>query len=95
MGALMAATDWAATPLGPVEHWPQSLRTTVSLCLSSHAPMMVVWGEQHVLLYNDARRLDTDSTAEGGRGLQILSALCSDWGSVWTVPARSSGARSR
>ncbi len=54
MGAAMAAFDWARTPLGPVQSWPQSLRTTVSLCLTSRAPMMVVWGEQHVQLYNDA-----------------------------------------
>ena len=54
MGAAMAGTDWSRTPLGPVEQWPQSLRTTVGLCLSSRAPMMVVWGPQHVQLYNDA-----------------------------------------
>ena len=34
MGALMRALDWAATPLGPVESWPQSLRTAVSICLT-------------------------------------------------------------
>jgi hypothetical protein len=54
MGAAMAAVDWASTPLGPVEQWPQSLRTAVNLCLSSRAPMMIVWGGQHVQLYNDA-----------------------------------------
>ena len=54
MGAALEAMDWSATPLGPVERWPQSLRTTVSLCLSSRAPMMIVWGPQHVQLYNDA-----------------------------------------
>ena len=54
MGAAMAAFDWAATPLGPVADWTQSLRTTVNLCLTSRAPMMVVWGPQHVQLYNDA-----------------------------------------
>ena len=25
-----AAQDWAATPLGPREHWPQSLKTAAS-----------------------------------------------------------------
>ena len=37
-----------------MQDWPQSLRTTVGLCLSSRAPMMVVWGPQHVQLYTDA-----------------------------------------
>ncbi len=50
----MAAVDWASTPLGPVAQWPQSLRTSVNLCLSSRAPMMIVWGAQHVQIYNDA-----------------------------------------
>ena len=54
MGAALAAMDWSATPLGPVERWPQSLRTAVNLCLSSRAPMMIVWGPEHVQLYNDA-----------------------------------------
>jgi hypothetical protein len=27
MGALMRATDWHQTPFGPVDEWPQSLRT--------------------------------------------------------------------
>jgi serine phosphatase RsbU (regulator of sigma subunit)/anti-sigma regulatory factor (Ser/Thr protein kinase) len=54
MGRLMAEKDWASTSLGPVQDWPQSLRTTVNLCLSSRAPMMVVWGPEHVQLYNDA-----------------------------------------
>ncbi len=50
----MAAVDWASTPLGPVAQWPESLRTSVNLCLSSRAPMMIVWGAQHVQIYNDA-----------------------------------------
>ena len=54
LGRLMRTVDWAGTSLGPVQDWPQSLRTTVNLCLSSRAPMMVVWGPDHVQLYNDA-----------------------------------------
>jgi hypothetical protein len=34
MGALMRAHDWAATPLGAPETWPQSLRTSVRLLLT-------------------------------------------------------------
>jgi PAS domain S-box-containing protein len=56
MGALMRAFDWASTPLGPVETWPQSLRTAVSIMLASGFPMLVVWGREHIQLYNDAYR---------------------------------------
>jgi hypothetical protein len=38
MGRLIRAMDWAKTSLGPIESWPQSLRTTVSLCLASNFP---------------------------------------------------------
>lgn len=41
---LMAGTDWAATPLGPVHEWTTALRTVVSVCLSSPFPMLIMWG---------------------------------------------------
>ncbi|TNM70030.1 response regulator [Streptomyces sp. NP160] len=50
----MAATDWAATPVGPVSSWPQSLRAAVRTVLSSRYPMLLLWGEQYTQLYNDA-----------------------------------------
>jgi signal transduction histidine kinase/DNA-binding response OmpR family regulator len=56
MGALMRATDWTRTPLGAVDTWPQSLRTTVSTCLNSRFPILIWWGPQFVKLYNDAYR---------------------------------------
>ena len=34
MGALMRGFDWAGTPLGAVEGWPQSLRTAVSILVA-------------------------------------------------------------
>ena len=56
MGALIRTMDWSATSLGPLESWPQSLRTSVSLCLSSTFPILVAWGPQDVQIYNDAYR---------------------------------------
>lgn len=56
MGGLIAALDWANTPLGPVEQWPQSLRAAVGICLSSRFPMLIWWGPDLVMLYNDACR---------------------------------------
>ncbi|MEP0800455.1 ATP-binding protein [Funiculus sociatus] len=54
MGALMRSRDWSQTPLGAVETWPQSLRTIVPLVLNSRFPMVIWWGKELVLLYNDA-----------------------------------------
>jgi PAS domain S-box-containing protein len=50
----MRSFDWSASPLGPVEQWPQSLKTTVRIMLTSRQPMFVWWGEQLINLYNDA-----------------------------------------
>ena len=54
VGTLMRALDWSATPLGSPEAWPQSLRTIVSTCLNSRFPILVWWGPDLVMLYNDA-----------------------------------------
>ncbi len=56
MGALMRAKDWAATPLGPPEHWPQSLKTAVHILLTSRYAMWLGWGEDLTFFYNDAYR---------------------------------------
>src|SRR5437879_12409556 len=53
MGRLVRSLDWSRTPLGPIESWPQSLRTTVSLCLASNFPISLAWGPHHVQIYND------------------------------------------
>jgi signal transduction histidine kinase len=56
MGALMRAYDWAASPLGPVETWPQSLRTAINMLLTSRHPMYLIWGAEYTQFYNDAYR---------------------------------------
>ncbi len=53
MGRMIRSMDWAKTPLGPIEGWPQSLRTTVGLCLASNFPISLVWGPRHTQIYND------------------------------------------
>jgi signal transduction histidine kinase len=52
----MRASDWSKTPLGPVQRWPQSLRTAVSICLLSRSPLWIGWGADLVHFYNDACR---------------------------------------
>jgi signal transduction histidine kinase/ActR/RegA family two-component response regulator len=54
--ALMRAIDWATTPLGPTEAWPQSLQTIVPIMLASRFAMRVLWGPEFIFLYNDAYR---------------------------------------
>ncbi|UNK42731.1 PAS domain-containing protein [Luteimonas sp. S4-F44] len=54
MAGRIAAFDWSTTPLGPLQAWPQSLRTTVALMLDSRFAMCLSWGPELTLLYNDA-----------------------------------------
>lgn len=56
MRALMRATDWSQTQLGPVESWPGSLKTMLGVVLGSRFPMMIWWGPELLQLYNDAYR---------------------------------------
>ncbi|WP_158622159.1 ATP-binding protein [Corallococcus praedator] len=56
MSTLIASLDWSKSPLGPIESWPQSLRTTVSLCLASNFPINIIWGDGHSQIYNDGYR---------------------------------------
>ena len=53
-GDLLRAIDWSRKPIGPVEHWPQSLRTALSICLASRHPICIIWGRDRLYLYNDA-----------------------------------------
>ncbi|GAB3826265.1 hypothetical protein GCM10028895_36920 [Pontibacter rugosus] len=53
MGNLIRQLNWESTSLGPVESWPQSLRTAVSIMLSSKIPMMIHWGPELIHFYND------------------------------------------
>jgi signal transduction histidine kinase/DNA-binding response OmpR family regulator len=54
LGAMMRAFDWTTSPLGPPEQWPQSLKTTVRIMLTSQQPIWVGWGPELTYLYNDA-----------------------------------------
>ncbi len=79
MGACIRAYDWSRTALGPAETWPQSLRTTVSTCVSSGFPTLIWWGPDFIKIYNDAYRDiigDKHPRALGAPGAQI-------WPDLW------------
>ena len=46
--------DWASTALGPVESWPQTLRTTAATVLGIGFPAILLCGPELVHIYNDA-----------------------------------------
>ncbi|MEE3622656.1 PAS domain S-box protein [Nitrospirillum sp. BR 11752] len=69
LASLIAAYDWSRTPLGPLDQWPQSLRTSVGLILQSPVPIVTLWGPDGIMIYNDAY-----SVFAGGRHPQLLGS---------------------
>src|SRR6185503_9207358 len=83
MDALMRAKDWSATRLGPHEAWPQSLRTALSIVMSSKFPMIIFWGRDLCVLYNDAYAPIFASKHPDVIGKTGFEA----WGEIWDVIA--------
>ncbi|HJU17667.1 MAG TPA: response regulator [Stellaceae bacterium] len=81
MGTLMRATDWAKTPIGPVESWSQSLRMMVSFLLANRFPLLLWWGPQFCQLYNDPYRpvLGTKHPSSMGQP----ASEC--WKEIWDI----------
>ena len=66
---LIRRHDWASTPLGPIETWPQSLKTATGLLIAAPVPIVMLWGPEGVMIYNDAY-----SVFAGGRHPQLLGS---------------------
>lgn len=80
MAQRIRAFDWATSPFGSPESWPQSLRTVVELMIASRFPMFVAWGPELAFLYND-------SYAEilGRKHPRALGSPFIDiWSDIWT-----------
>ncbi len=82
MGRLMRELNWSATPVGPVDTWPQSLRTAVSICLASRFPIIIFWGPDLIQFYNDAYR-PVLGTIKHPSSLGQHAQDC--WPEVWDV----------
>ncbi|HEY8947599.1 MAG TPA: PAS domain-containing protein [Rhizomicrobium sp.] len=53
MAERVRSFDWTKTPLGPIAQWPQSLKSAVSTVLLSPVPIVMLWGEDGIMIYND------------------------------------------
>src|SRR5262245_46817717 len=81
MGERMRALDWSTTPLGPVELWPQSLRSAVSTCIGSRFPIVLYWVPRRVVHYNDAY-----AEILGEKHPWALVRTCDEvWSEIWQV----------
>jgi PAS domain S-box-containing protein len=78
VAALIRQFDWTKTGLGPLAAWPQSLKTITDTLLRSPVPIVLLWGEDGIMIYNDAY-----SRFAGGRHPKLLgSKLREGWPEV-------------
>jgi signal transduction histidine kinase/PAS domain-containing protein len=54
LGPLIARFPWQSTSLGAIDSWPAHVRVSVALMLRSDVPMVMLWGEDGIMVYNDA-----------------------------------------
>ena len=81
MGERIRAFDWSNTPLGPIDQWPQSLTTSVSTSLGCAFPIILWWGPELTVLYNDEYRPIFGAKHPGALGQPGARA----WASIWDV----------
>ena len=54
MGARIRAFDWSSGPLGAPGLWPQALKTSIRLMLTTRHPVLIFWGRDFITFYNDS-----------------------------------------
>jgi signal transduction histidine kinase len=91
MGKLIRSMDWSKTPLGAIESWPQSLRTTVSLCLASNFPIALAWGPKHVQIYNDGYWPICGEKHPGAMGQDFTECWAAPWPVIGEAFTRALG----
>ena len=78
MARRMRAYPWASSPLGDPRDWPDSLRTATRICLTSRFPMIVWWGQQLYMIYNDAFL-----PLMGNKHPGLMRPAEQVWGEIW------------
>jgi hypothetical protein len=51
--ALFLSRSWSTSPLGPIDAWDSQLRGIVQIMMASPFPVLVSYGPEYVLLYNE------------------------------------------
>ena len=85
MAEVIRFLDWSSTPLGAIETWPQSLRTTVNLSLASNFPICIVWGPEYTQIYNDSYRIICGEKHPAAMGMAYNQC----WKDAWSAIGQS------
>jgi signal transduction histidine kinase/CheY-like chemotaxis protein len=82
MRDMVQAFRWEDTPLGAIDGWPASLRTSVGVVMHSVHPMFLWWGEQLTQLYNDAY---VPCFGEGKHPAALGQDGRACWPEIWSI----------
>ena len=83
MTVLIREFDWSRTGVGPIDTWPQSLKTTLNTILKSKFPMLLWWGDDLIQFYNDTYRA---MLGENGKHPTALGQKGKDgWTETWSI----------
>ncbi len=90
-GALIRQFDWSATPLGPADQWPAALRATIANIVNSPVAQVLMWGPDHIMIYNDFYRAIAGERHPSALGSKVATAFPELW--HWNHPILEAGLR--
>ncbi len=88
-GALIRSRNWHQSLLGPIEGWSLEMRATVANIINSPVAKVLMWGPQHVMLYNDAYRTIAGERHPQAFGTPVAVAFPEVWD--WNRPILEAG----
>jgi signal transduction histidine kinase len=79
MDGLLRQIDWSATSIGTPDRWPGTWRAAMRMVLDSFAPMVLLLGEEMLMVYNDAC-----VPVVGGKHPRCLGRSApAEWPEIW------------
>ncbi|TCM54982.1 PAS domain S-box-containing protein [Rhizobium sp. PP-F2F-G48] len=84
LGGRIRDFDWASTSLGPMSTWPPNLRIKVNSMINSPIPQVLMWGLDHVMIYNDGYR----EIAGGNHPRALGGKVPEIWPEIWDWNSR-------
>jgi PAS domain S-box-containing protein len=80
LGHLLRSHDWASTPLGSPDAWPQSLKLSIRIMLTSRQPIWIGWGDELIYFYNDPYKAIIGGKHPWAIGMPTREV----WREIWT-----------
>lgn len=74
MAQLVRSFDWSRTSVGPIAQWPQSLKSITNFLIQSPIPIVLLWGRDGIMIFNDAYSVFAGDRYVDKFGAKVLEA---------------------